>query len=214
MSEVADILEMLGLLPVIELETATDAVALGKALQIGDLPLAEVTFRTGAAPEAIRILRDSFPDMIVGAGTILSISQAEQALKSGAQFIVSPGIDLSILFWCLEHNLVHFPGVVTPSEIMLALKNGLRILKFFPSEVYGGVKALIAISAPFREVRFIPTGGIDQTNLRDYLSIPCVIACGGSWIVNKKLIRAGNFSEIARLVSEARAIARQIRGRK
>ena len=211
MNEILDIIKSLGVIPVVELQNVSDAPALGKALLNGGLPLVEMTFRTEAAVEAIRCLNDRFPSMIIGAGTIISQSQAELAVKVGAKFIVSPGIDIDLVEWCQEQKVLAIPGVVTPSEIMLAMRRNLNILKFFPAEVAGGVNALKALSAPFRTVKFIPTGGITQNNLLNYLSLSAVIACGGSWMVSKSLIKQGKFKEITRLVEEALEIVKQIR---
>jgi 2-dehydro-3-deoxyphosphogluconate aldolase/(4S)-4-hydroxy-2-oxoglutarate aldolase len=209
-----DMLEKLGLLgvvPVVKIERAEDAAELGRALLAGGLPCAEITFRTTAAEEAIHRLSSSLPEIIVGAGTVLSVDQADQAVSAGAQFIVSPGFNPKVVDWCLDHQIPVTPGVATPTEIDMALDKGLEILKFFPAEALGGVKMLRALAAPYGGVRFIPTGGVNAENLADYLSLPYVHACGGSWLAKSKLIAAGEFAEITRLAKEAQLIVRQLR---
>lgn len=211
----ADLLEKLGLLgvvPVVEIERSEDAVELGKALLAGGLPCAEITFRTAAAEEAIRQISSNLPEVIVGAGTVLSVDQASRAVSGGAQFIVSPGFNPRVVDWCLEHQVPVTPGVATPTEIDMALGKELKVLKFFPAEALGGVAMLKAIAAPYRGVKFIPTGGINAQNLADYLKLPMVHACGGSWLAPAKLISAGAFDEITRLTQEAVTIVRQHRG--
>jgi 2-dehydro-3-deoxyphosphogluconate aldolase/(4S)-4-hydroxy-2-oxoglutarate aldolase len=211
MSDVLERIGELGIVPVVAIDDAAHAGPLGRALLDGGLPCAEVTFRTAAAADAIRALADSYPDMLVGAGTVLSVDQAQQAVEAGARFIVSPGFDPAVVDWCLENDLPITPGAVTPSEVTAALNKGLSVLKFFPAEAMGGLKTLKAIGAPFGSVKFIPTGGINKDNLAEYLSQPIVHACGGSWIVKRQLIAAGEFDEIARLTAEAVEIARQAR---
>jgi len=209
------LLERLGelaLVPVIKIEHAEHAIQLGEALLAGGLPCAEVTFRTTAAAEAIRRIASTFPEIITGAGTVLSVDQAQKAVLAGAQFIVSPGFNPKVVDWCLEHEVPVTPGVATPTEIDMALDKGLDILKFFPAEALGGIAMLKAIAAPYGEVRFIPTGGINSQNLAEYLKLPMVHACGGSWLSTAKLISAGAFDEITRLTQEAVAIVRQYRG--
>lgn len=202
----------LGVVPVVAIEDAKDAVPLGQALIDGGLPCAEITFRTTAAAEAIAELAQNLPQVLLGAGTILSAEQASQAVEAGAKFIVSPGFDPFVVDWCIEHQVPIMPGVATPTEISMALNKGLTILKFFPAEVAGGVKALKAIAGPFVGVKFVPTGGINPANLPDYLALPVVHACGGSWLVKRKLINEGSFDEISRLTKEAIEIVQRIRG--
>jgi len=211
MSEILEQIGNLGLVPVVAIERAEDAPKLGRALLAGGLPCAEITFRTAAAPEAIRLMSSECPDVLVGAGTVLSVEQAEQAVSSGAKFIVSPGFDPDVVDWCLANNVPITPGVVTPTEVAMALKKGVNVLKFFPAEAAGGVKLLKSIAAPYGGVRFIPTGGISAANLADYLSLPMVHACGGSWMVKKKLINDGEFDTITELSREAVFVAKQIR---
>lgn len=201
----------MGLVPVVVIEDADDAVALGQALLAGGLPCAEITFRTTAAADAIRLLTAECPEMLVGAGTVLTVAQAETAVASGARFIVTPGFDAIVVDWCLAHDVPVTPGVMTPTEINMALNKGLNLLKFFPAEAAGGVKALQAIGGPYRGVKFMPTGGITAVNLPDYLRLPMVHACGGSWMVASSLINGGQFAQITRLTTEAVTIVRQIR---
>jgi len=211
MTDILKQLGTLGLIPVVAIETAQDAPKLGQALLDGGLPCAEITFRTAAAEEAIRLMAAECPDVLVGAGTVLSVEQAQKAVAAGAQYIVSPGFDADVVDWCLANSVPITPGVVTPTEVALALKKGLSVLKFFPAEAAGGVKLLKAIAAPYGQVKFIPTGGINAQNLAGYLSLPMVHACGGSWMVTKQLIAAGEFDQITDLTRQAVTIAQQIR---
>jgi 2-dehydro-3-deoxyphosphogluconate aldolase/(4S)-4-hydroxy-2-oxoglutarate aldolase len=211
MSEILERIGDLGIVPVVAIDDAAQAGPLGRALLDGGLPCAEITFRTAAAADAIRVLARDYPDMLVGAGTVLSVEQARLAAEAGARFIVSPGFDPDVVGWCLENGLPIVPGVVTPSEVTAALKVGLTVLKFFPAEAMGGLKTLKAIGSPFGLVKFIPTGGIGKDNLAEYLSQPIVHACGGSWLAHRQLIAAGEFAEIARLAAEAVEIAQQAR---
>lgn len=201
----------LGIIPVVEIESAESALALGKALLAGGLPCAEITFRTAAAEEAIRRLKAGLPELMVGAGTVLTVEQAERAVQAGAGFVVSPGFDPEIVDWCLAQQIPVIPGAVTPTEIMMALRKGVRLLKFFPAETLGGVAAMKALSAPFKDVRFVPTGGIEPGNFETYLKAPFIAACGGTWLVKKNIIAAGDFNTITRLASEARAVVRRVR---
>ena len=212
MTDLLEKLGVLGVVPVVEIERAEDAVELGQALLAGGLPCAEITFRTAAAEEAIRRISSSLPEVIVGAGTVLSVDQANRAASAGAQFIVSPGFNQKVVDWCLQNEMPVTPGVLTPTEIDMALDRELRILKFFPAEAMGGVATLKAISAPYRSVKFIPTGGISKDNLADYLALPSVHCCGGSWLVKASLISAGKFDEITRLTQEAVSVVRRVRG--
>ncbi len=201
----------LGVVPVVAIERAEDASSLGQALLDGGLPCAEITFRTAAAEDAIRRIATEFPDILVGAGTVLSVAQAEQATAAGARFIVSPGFNPKVVDWCLANAVPVTPGVATPTEIDMALDKGLDILKFFPAGALGGTKTLKAIGAPYGNVRFIPTGGVNAGNLAEYLSLPMVHACGGSWLVKKQLISDGEFEQIARLAREAVNIVQTVR---
>ncbi len=192
-----------GLIPVVKIEDAGRAEPLASALLEGGLPVAEITFRTEAAPEAIAILRERFPDMIVGAGTVINVKQCEEALEAGARFIVSPGLDRETVLYCKENNIPVMPGVATPTEVQAALAMGVRHLKFFPAEALGGLKTLQAISAPLSLAEFVPLGGINAGNLREYLSFPRVLACGGTWMVRSDLIENGNFEEITARTRQA-----------
>lgn len=203
MESILKLVEGYGIVPVVRIEKAEDALPLGNALREGNLPLAEITFRTAAAEEAIRTLTQRAPELIVGAGTVLTIEQAEAAIGAGARFVVSPGFNPKVVSFCLERGVPVIPGVNSPSQIEAALEFGLRVLKFFPAEESGGAAFLKAVAAPYEGVRFIPTGGINPANLIPYLSLKNVIACGGSWMVKPELIAAGKFEEIARLTREA-----------
>jgi 2-dehydro-3-deoxyphosphogluconate aldolase/(4S)-4-hydroxy-2-oxoglutarate aldolase len=192
-----------GLVPVVKIEDAQDALSLGKALLAGDLPVAEITFRTAAAEEAIKTLTEELPELLVGAGTVLTVENAKKAVAVGAKFIVAPGFNPKVVDYCVEHNIPVTPGINSPTQIEMGLERGLTVLKFFPAEASGGLPLLKAMAAPYGGVSFIPTGGIDQSNLNTYLSFKQVHACGGSWMVKSDLISAGKFDEIARLVKEA-----------
>lgn len=207
-----DELRKYGVVPVVVLDDSKDALPLAKALVDGGLPCAEVTFRTSAAKEAIHLMVEAYPDMLVGAGTVLNIEQAKDAINVGAKFIVSPGFDDDLVRYCKENNIPVFPGVVTPTEVMKALKYDLKVLKFFPAENYGGLATIKALSAPFNNIQFMPTGGINSKNIKDYLANNKIIACGGSWMVKKDLINDGKFDVIESLVKEAVSIVKEIRG--
>ena len=197
--------------PVVVLNDADDAVPLADALIKGGLPCAEVTFRTDAAEESIRRICESFPDMLVGAGTVLTTEQVERAYKAGAKFIVSPGFDPEIIDCCISIGLTVLPGCITPSEIAQAVKRGLKVVKFFPAEQSGGVAMIKAMAAPYSMVKFMPTGGISTKNLADYLSCDKILCCGGSWMVKEDLIKSGSFDKITDMTKEATALARSIR---
>jgi 2-dehydro-3-deoxyphosphogluconate aldolase/(4S)-4-hydroxy-2-oxoglutarate aldolase len=196
------------LVPVIRIDRIEDAEAIGEALCAGGLPVAEVTFRTDAAEEAIKILKKKFPEMLVGAGTVINQEQAKRAQAAGVSFIVSPGISCKVLEFAVDNNIPVFPGVCTPTEIMTAVEYGLEVLKFFPAKQYGGVNTIKTFSSVFPSVRFMPTGGINQENICEYLKVKSVIACGGSWMVKNDLIDKGKFDEIRRLSAEAVEIVR------
>lgn len=197
--------------PVVVLNDADDAVPLADALIKGGLPCAEVTFRTDAAEESIRRICESFPDMLVGAGTVLTTEQVERAHKAGAKFIVSPGFDPEIIDCCISIGLPVLPGCITPSEIAQAVKRGLKVVKFFPAEQSGGVAMIKAMAAPYSMVKFMPTGGISTKNLADYLSCDKILCCGGSWMVKEDLIKSGSFDKITDMTKEATALASSIR---
>ena len=197
--------------PVVVLNDAVDAIPLADALIKGGLPCAEVTFRTDAAEESIRRICESFPDMLVGAGTVLTTEQVERAYKAGAKFIVSPGFDPEIIDYCISIGLPVLPGCITPSEIAQAVKRGLKVVKFFPAEQSGGVAMIKAMAAPYSMVKFMPTGGISTKNLADYLSCDKILCCGGSWMVKEDLIKSGSFDKITDMTREATALASSIR---
>jgi 2-dehydro-3-deoxyphosphogluconate aldolase / (4S)-4-hydroxy-2-oxoglutarate aldolase len=211
MNDVLARLGEIGLLPVIKIEREEQAVPLGRALLDGGLPCAEITLRTAAGEGAIRSIAAKIPEMLVGAGTVLSVEQAQRAVAAGARYLVSPGFDPEVVDWCLQQGVPVMPGVATPTEITTALKKGLRILKFFPAEQLGGVRMLKALADPFRDVKFVPTGGINPANLAEYLSLPNVHACGGSWMVPGKLLAQQQFSEIKQLVVQALSLVEQAR---
>ena len=203
--------EDFGVVPVVVLDDVKDALPLAKALTEGGLPCAEVTFRTEAAEESIKVMAEAYPDMVVGAGTVLTIEQVDAAVKAGAKFIVSPGFDPEIVDYCLENEIPIFPGCVTPSEVAQAVKRGLKVVKFFPAEPAGGVSMIKAMAAPYHQLRFMPTGGIGTQNLKDYLGFDKIICCGGSWMVKADLIKNGEFDKIAKLTKEAKELAKSIR---
>ena len=199
----------LRVIPVIAIDRSDDAMPLADTLVEGGLPCAEITFRTTAAVDAIRNISGR-GDILVGAGTVLSIDQVKTVMDAGARFIVSPGFNPKVADYCVKNDIVHIPGVCTPSEIEAALSLGLRILKFFPAEALGGLKTLKAISSPYKELEFIPTGGINLKNLADYLQFSKVLACGGTWIAGSTLISAGRFKDILRNTQNAVKVIRNI----
>jgi len=196
----------LGIVPVVKIEKAEDALPLGRALIDGDLPIAEITFRTSAAEESIKTLTRELPNLLVGAGTVLTIEQVKKAVSAGAQFIVSPGFNPKVVDYCIENSIPITPGINNPTQIEMALERGIEVVKFFPAEASGGLPLLTSMSAPYSGIRFIPTGGINLNNLTSYLSNKKVHACGGSWMVKPELISSGSFNEITRLTKEAVAI--------
>ena len=206
MNETLEKIGELGIVPVVKIEKAEDALPLGKALIDGDLPIAEITFRTSAAEESIKSLTKELPTLLVGAGTVLTIEQVKEAVSAGAQFIVSPGFNSKVVDYCLENNIPVTPGINNPTQIEMALERGIEVVKFFPAEASGGLPLLKSMSAPYTGIKFIPTGGINLNNLTSYLSNNKVHACGGSWMVKPELISSGNFDEITRLTKEAVSI--------
>lgn len=200
-----------GVVPVVVLNDAKDALPLAEALTEGGLPCAEVTFRTDAAEESIRIMTEKYPDMLVGAGTVLATEQVDRAVRAGAKFIVSPGFDPEIVDYCLSKNIPVFPGCITPSEVAQAVKRGLKVVKFFPAEQFGGAATIKALAAPYTSVRFMPTGGVSAKNLSGYLSCDKIICCGGSWMVKGDLVEAGEFDKIRDLTKEAVGLVKSIR---
>lgn len=199
------------IVPVVVLEDAKDAAPLAKALVEGGLPCAEVTFRTEAAEKSIRIMTSEYPEMLVGAGTVLTTEQVDRAINAGAKFIVSPGFDPEIVDYCIAKEIPIFPGCVSPSEVAQAAKRGLKVVKFFPSEQFGGVSTIKALAAPYTNMKFMPTGGINTNNLESYLNCNKIVACGGSWMVKGDLIKAGEFDKIKDLTREAVALAKSLR---
>ncbi len=201
----------IGIIPVVVLDDAKDAKPLGEALVKGGLPAAEVTFRTDAAEESIRIM-SKVEGLLVGAGTVLTIEQAKRAVDAGAKFIVSPGLNPDVVKWCIDENVPVTPGVQTPTEIEKALSLGLTTVKFFPAEPAGGLKMIKAVAAPYTMMSFMPTGGINADNIREYLSYDRIVACGGTWMIKKELIKEGKFDEIESEVRKAADIVKEIRG--
>ena len=197
----------IGIVPVIKINDVEKAVPLAKALIDGGLPIAEITFRTDAAEESIRRVSEAFPEMLVGAGTVLTIEQAERAKNAGAKFIVSPGFNPKVVSWCLENDIIPTPGCTSPTEIEQALELGLKVVKFFPANVYGGLNAMKNLSAPFVGLKFLPTGGVNTGNIKEYIDAPFIHAVGGSWVCPKADIAAGNWEKITQLCLEARAAA-------
>ena len=193
-----------GVVPVVVLEAAKDAVPTAKAMLAGGIDVMEITFRTAAAADSIKAVAQECPDMVVGAGTVINLEQCKLAVECGAKFIVSPGYDEETVAWCCDNGIPVTPGCVTPTEIMMALKHGLKVLKFFPANVYGGLSAIKSLAGPFGGVKFIPTGGVNAQNLAEFISSPYIHAVGGSWICPKADIAAGNFDKITALCKEAR----------
>ncbi|EGR1754725.1 bifunctional 4-hydroxy-2-oxoglutarate aldolase/2-dehydro-3-deoxy-phosphogluconate aldolase [Vibrio parahaemolyticus] len=209
MSSIKEQLKALKVIPVIAIDKAEDIIPLGKVLAENGLPAAEITFRSAAAAEAIRLLRETQPDMLIGAGTVLNSEQAIAAKEAGATFIVSPGFNPNTVKACQEIGIDIVPGVNNPSTVEAALEMGLTTLKFFPAEASGGINMVKSLLAPYTDIELMPTGGINPANIKDYLAIPRVLACGGTWMVDKKLIEAGNWEELARLTREAVALVNE-----
>lgn len=203
MNEILERISKIGIVPVVKIDKAEDAVPLAKALCAGGLPCAEITFRTQAAAEAIKIMTENFPDMCIGAGTVLNAAQVDAAVESGAKFIVSPGINGNTVKYCMEKGITITPGVSSPTDIELAIELGLDVVKFFPAEQSGGLAKIKAMAAPYGNIRFMPTGGINAENLTAYLDFQKVIACGGSWMVPGDLISRGEWGEIEKLTRKA-----------
>jgi 2-dehydro-3-deoxyphosphogluconate aldolase/(4S)-4-hydroxy-2-oxoglutarate aldolase len=201
----------LGIIPVVKIEDSGQATDLAEALLKGGLPCAEITFRTQAAEESIRNIVIAQPEMLVGAGTVLSLSQAKRAVDAGARFIVSPGFDAMVVDWCLEQGVPIIPGIATPTEALMAMNRGLNILKFFPAEALGGRPMLEAMSAALPGVKYIPTGGISVANMGDWLKLSIIHAVAGSWLVSSKLLAEKAYGEVAQLAAEAVAIVKTAR---
>lgn len=203
MNEVLLNIQKMGLVPVVKLDNAADAEPLAKALCEGGLPCAEVTFRTDAAEEAIRIMTTKYPQMLVGAGTVLTTEQVDRAVNAGATFIVSPGLNPKIVKYCVDKGIPITPGCTNPSDIEQAIELGLDVVKFFPAEAAGGLNMIKSMAAPYVNMKFMPTGGINSKNLTNYLDFPKIIACGGSWMVSDDLVKAGEFDKIKEITREA-----------
>ncbi|MDX9810032.1 MAG: bifunctional 4-hydroxy-2-oxoglutarate aldolase/2-dehydro-3-deoxy-phosphogluconate aldolase [Sphaerochaetaceae bacterium] len=214
MSEVFSTIKSIGIVPVIKLENPKDSLKLGKALVEGGLLAAEVTFRTKSAAESIALLKREFPALTTGAGTVLTIEQAEAAIAAGASYIVTPGFNPRIVDFCLSKGMPVMPGINSPSQVEQGLERGLKLLKFFPAEVSGGLKMLKALHGPYADVSFVPTGGVDASNVESYLQLPYVAAIGGSWMVKEDLIASGQYGRITALCAEAVALVRRVRGPK
>ena len=193
-----------GIVPVVVLNDAADAVSTAKAMLAGGISVMEITFRTAAAADSIRAVSTECPDMLVGAGTVITLEQCRLAVECGAKFIVAPGYDEEVVSWCCENNIPVTPGCVTPTEIMMAMKHGLKVLKFFPANVYGGLSAIKALSGPFGGIKFIPTGGVNAANIAEFAASPFIFAVGGSWICPKADIAAHNWEKIPALCAESR----------
>lgn len=212
MEEMLKKIEKTGIIPVVVIDDAKDAVPLAEALIKGGLPCAEVTFRTAAAYDAIKAITDNFPEMLIGAGTVLTPEQAESAVEAGAKFIVSPGLNPTVVKHCLSKGYPIIPGTCTPSDVEKGLELGLKVLKFFPAEAAGGLRMINAMGAAYVGVKFLPTGGLNATNVREYLASSKILACGGSWMVKGALIREGKFDEIECMTREAVKIVKEVRG--
>ena len=204
-------LHSIGIIPVIKIHDAEKAVPLARALYAGGLPAAEVTFRTEAAAEAIRRIREQVPEVCVCAGTVLNVETAERAVEAGASAIISPGTNPAVVRWCIEHDVPVIPGCATPSEVEWCMREGLNMVKLFPAEVVGGVSMLKALAGPYAVMQFMPTGGISPDNVGAYLSLSNVAACGGSWIVPKAFLQEGQFDKIEALAREAVCLAKRYR---
>ncbi|AJQ93214.1 bifunctional 4-hydroxy-2-oxoglutarate aldolase/2-dehydro-3-deoxy-phosphogluconate aldolase [Gynuella sunshinyii] len=206
MSSLADQLAQFKVIPVIEISVLSSAAPLADALMQNGLPVAEVTFRSDIAAEALAAMKAAQPELLVGAGTVLTTEQVDKAIAAGADFIVSPGFNPKIVQYCQQQSVAMIPGVNSPSQIEQVMELGVTAIKFFPAEATGGVKFLKAILAPYRNIRVMPTGGINAANILDYLALPAVFACGGSWMVDKKLLDAGDFDTLGKLIADARAV--------
>lgn len=212
MQDILKIIQDTGVVPVIKLSNPErDAAPLAKALCAGGVPVAEVTFRAAGAAKAIKAMREAAPEMLVGAGTVLTTAQIDEAMEAGAQFIVTPGMDAELVAYCQEKEIVIFPGCTTPSDYHLAYKFGLKVLKFFPAEQSGGLAKIKAMSAPFPMFQVMPTGGINLKNLGDYIKAPVIAACGGSYMVTSDLIEGQKWDEITKLCKKSVEIVKEAR---
>lgn len=212
MNPILEHIGIIGIIPVVVIADEGSAEPLAEALLEGGLQTMEVTFRTDAARNAMERVAKTHPSMLLGAGTVLTVDQVKTAVSCGAKYIVSPGLNRKVVEYCLQNNITVTPGVVTPTDIETAIEFGLEVVKFFPAEPSGGLNYLKAISAPFPQVKFIPTGGIDTTNILPYLKFPKVLACGGSWMVKQDLVAGKRFDEIKKLTGQAVAVRRSVVG--
>ena len=212
MNQLLEKIKEFGIVPVVVLDHAKDAIPLAQALCDGGLPCAEITFRTDVAEDSIRILAKEFPHMLIGAGTVLTTEQVDRAVLAGAKFIVSPGLNSKIICHCSKKNIPIIPGCSTPSDVEQAIEHDLDVVKFFPAQQAGGLAYIKAIAAPYVGMKFMPTGGINAQNVKEYLTYDRVLACGGSWMVKNDLIQAGNFDKIKALTKEAVKIVKESRG--
>ena len=193
-----------GVVPVVVLDDAKDAIPTAKAMLQGGVDVMEITFRTAAAADSIKAVAENCPDMLVGAGTVLNLTQCKLAVEMGAKFIVSPGFDAEVVDWCIANNIPVTPGCVTPTEITAAVNRGLKVIKFFPANVYGGLNAMKNLAAPFVGIKFLPTGGVNAANIKEYIDAPFIHAVGGSWVCPKDAVKAGDWDKITALCAEAR----------
>ena len=212
MNPILEQISKVGIVPVIKLNDPSKAVPLVTALKKGGIPVAEVTFRAAGAAKAIELMTKARPDMLVGAGTVLCEEQVDEAIAAGAKFIVSPGLDTELVKYCQKKGIAIFPGCTSPTDYHAAYRLGLKVLKFFPAEQSGGLEKIKAMSAPYGNVKFMPTGGINLKNVADYLGCKAVYACGGSWMVKGDMIAAGEFDKIKEMTAEAVALVKEIRG--
>ncbi|MFZ3106397.1 MAG: bifunctional 4-hydroxy-2-oxoglutarate aldolase/2-dehydro-3-deoxy-phosphogluconate aldolase [Candidatus Hydromicrobium sp.] len=209
MSNVLEKISAFGLVPVIKIDRIDDAVPLCRALKEGGLPVAEITFRTDAAEESIRRVHNAYPDILLGAGTVLNVEQVKRAIDAGAAYIISPGFNREVVEYCVKNGIAVTPGAITPTEVQYLIEYNIEVVKFFPAEQAGGLNMIKALSAPFLNMKYMPTGGISPKNILEYLSFKKVIACGGSWMVKDELIKNGEFDKIRDLVAEAVALVLQ-----
>ncbi|MEA4954418.1 MAG: bifunctional 4-hydroxy-2-oxoglutarate aldolase/2-dehydro-3-deoxy-phosphogluconate aldolase [Pseudoflavonifractor sp.] len=201
--EMEQVLYQVGIVPVIKMDCVEHAVPLARALANGGLPAAEITFRSAAAAGSIRAIADAVPELFVCAGTVLTPETAREAVEAGSKAVISPGLNLETVCWCVQHGIPVIPGTATPSEVEACMREGLKLVKLFPAEVVGGVGMLKALSGPYAGMKFMPTGGVKPGNAKDYLTQKNVVACGGTWIVPADLLEAGRFDEIEKLAREA-----------
>ena len=213
MNKVLEEISKIGIVPVIALDHVEDAAPLAKALIAGGLPCAEVTFRTDAAEESIRIMSEQFPEMLVGAGTVLTTEQVDRAVNAGAKFIVSPGLNPKVVKYCVEKGIPVTPGCANPSDVEVAIELGLEVVKFFPAEAAGGLNMIKSMAAPYNKMKFMPTGGINAKNIGDYLACDKIFCCGGSWMVKGDLIKAGEFDKIKEMTAEAVEVVKKARAK-